>query len=124
MAQTTRVVHTCDLHGDETEATATVLVTSGRKRTELDLCQAHLDELISAGRKPGPTGSPDRGRQNGTRHAATKRRAKARQSGPSTAAVREWATESGYSVSTRGRIPAHIIAAYTKTHSQENPGSS
>ncbi len=123
MARTTRVVHTCDLHGDETEATTTVLVTSGKKRTELDLCQAHLDALIGAGRKPSPTGSPDRRRQSGTRHAATKRRTKARQTGPSTATVREWAIESGHSVSTRGRIPANIIAAYSEAHSQENPGS-
>lgn len=124
MARTTRVVHTCDLHGDETEATATVVVMSGKKRTELDLCQAHLEELVGAGRKPGPVGSPDGRRQNGARHAATKRRTKARQTGPSTASVREWAIESGHNVSTRGRIPAHIIAAYSEVHSQENPASS
>jgi hypothetical protein len=124
MARTTRVVHTCDLHGDETEATATVLVTSGKKQTELDLCQAHLDALVGAGRKPRPSGPRDGRRQNGARHAATRRRSGTRQTGPSTAAVREWATESGHSVSTRGRIPAHIIAAYTEAHSQENPASS
>ncbi len=124
MARTTRVVHTCDLHGDETEATTTVLVTSGKRRTELDLCQAHLDDLIGAGRKPGATGSSDKRRENGTRHAATKRRTKARQTGPSTASVREWAIESGHSVSARGRIPAHIIAAYSEAQSSEDPGSS
>lgn len=124
MARTTRVVHTCDLHGDETEATATVLVTSGKRRIELDLCQPHLDLLVSTGRKPGPTGSPDGPRQNGARRAATKRRTKVRQTGPSTATVREWAIESGHSVSTRGRIPANIIAAYSEAHSSEDPGSS
>ena len=123
MARTTRVVHTCDLHDDEAEATTTVLVTSGKRRIELDLCQDHLDALVGAGRKPTTTGAPDRRRQNGTRPAA-KRRTKARQTGPSTAAVREWAIESGHSVSTRGRIPADIIAAYSEAHSQEDPGSS
>ena len=124
MARTTRVVLTCDLHGDEAEATATVLVTSGKKRVELDLCQAHLDELTGAGRKAGSTGSSDRRGQNGARDAARKGRTKARQTGPSTAAVREWALENGHSVSTRGRIPAHVVAAYAEAHSQENPGSS
>ena len=126
MARTTRVVHTCDLHDEETESTTTVLVTSGKKRIELDLCQAHLDALVGAGRKPSPTpGSPDGRRENGTRHAATKkRRTKARRTGPSTATVREWAIQSGHNVSARGRIPADVIAAYTEAHSQENPGSS
>ena len=124
MARTTRVVHTCDLHDDETEATTTVLVTSGKRRIELDLCQDHLDALVGAGRRPTTAGAPDRRRQNGTRAAATKRRTKARQTGPSTAAVREWAIESGHSVSTRGRIPADIIAAYSEAHSQESQGSS
>ena len=123
MARTTRVVHTCDLHGDETEATTTVLVTSGKKRTELDLCQAHLDALVAAGRKPGPTGSPNVRRQTRTR-SATKRRTRAQHAGPSTARVREWANENGHSVSTRGRIPADVMAAYAEAHSQENAVSS
>ena len=125
MARTAQVVHTCDLHGDETEAATTVQVTSGKKRIELDLCQVHLAELVSAGRKPGPTTTaPDRRRQNGTRHAVTKKRTKARQTGPSTAAVREWATENGYSVSARGRIPGDIIAAYSEAHGEETAASS
>lgn len=122
MARTTRVVHTCDHHGDETEATTTVLVTSGKKRIELDLCQAHLDALVGAGRKPAATPSSSDGRRrNGNRQAATKKRTKARQAGPSTASVREWATQNGHSVNARGRIPADIIAAYSEAHSQETP---
>ena len=118
MARTTRVVHTCDLHGDETEATTTVLVTSGNKRIELDLCQAHVDALVGAGRRPAspPRASRRRG-QNGTGNAATKRPTKARQSGPSTAAVREWANQNGHSVSARGRVPADVVAAYSEAHS-------
>ena len=120
MARTTRVVHTCDLHGDETEASTSVLLTSGKKRIELDVCQAHLDDLFEAGRKPTSTGAtPARGRGNGTRRAAAKRTGKARQTGPSTAEVREWAIENGHSVNARGRVPADVVAAYSEAHGQE-----
>ena len=119
MARTTRVVHTCDLHGDETEASTSVLLTSGKKRIELDVCQAHLDELFEAGRKPTSTGGPSKGQRDGTRRSATRRTGKARQTGPSTADVRAWAIENGHSVNARGRIPADVVAAYSEAHGQD-----
>ena len=45
MAKTTRVVLTCDLHGDGTEAVTTIRMDNGTARFELDLCQSHFDEL-------------------------------------------------------------------------------
>lgn len=39
-----------------------------------------------------------------------------RGSEPSAAAIREWATASGYEVPARGRIPAEIRRAYTEAH--------
>jgi len=45
VAKTTRVVLTCDLHGDGTEAVMTIRLDSGTARYELDLCQTHLGEL-------------------------------------------------------------------------------
>jgi hypothetical protein len=120
MARTTRVVHTCDLHGDETEASTSVLLTSGKKRIELDVCQAHLDQLLEAGRKPTSTGGPpSKGWGGGTRRAATRRTGKARQTGPSTADVRAWAIERGHSVSSRGRVPGEVVAAYSEAHGQD-----
>ena len=51
MAKTTRVVLTCDLHGDSTDAVTTLRLDNGTARYELDLCQTHLDELTGAGRR-------------------------------------------------------------------------
>jgi hypothetical protein len=89
MAKTTRVVLTCDLHGDSTEAVTTIRVDNGTARYELDLCQSHFDELTGAGRRLRPLRRTD------------------------TAAVREWARANGHTVSDRGRIPAHIREAFT-----------
>src|ERR687897_488444 len=66
MAKTTRVVLTCDLHGDGTEAVTTIRLDNGAARYELDLCQSHFDELTGAGRRLRP------GRRTGGAGAATK----------------------------------------------------
>jgi hypothetical protein len=113
MAKTTRVVLTCDLHGDGTEAVTTIRVDNGTARYELDLCQSHFDELTGAGRRLRP-----RRRTGGARSAtkAANRAAKSRRGGRSaldTAAVREWARANGHTVSDRGRIPGHILEAFT-----------
>ncbi len=121
MARTTRVVHTCDLHGDDTEATTSVVVTSGKKRIELDVCQAHLDLILGAGRTSARSaGAPAKRRQKGSRRAAAKGTSKAHRAGPSTAAVREWAIRNGHGVSARGRIPADVVAAYSEANRSES----
>ena len=114
MAKTTRVVLTCDLHGDGTEAVTTIRMDNGTARYELDLCQSHFDELTGAGRRLRP-----RGRTGGTR-AATKAasktaaaKARRRRGSRDTAAVREWARAHGYTVSDRGRIPRDVQEAFT-----------
>ena len=114
MAKTTRVVLTCDLHGDGTDAVTTIRMDNGTARYELDLCQSHFDELTGAGRRLRP-----RRRTGGTRSAtkaankapAAKTRRRGR-SGPDTAAVREWARANGHTVSDRGRIPGDILEAF------------
>jgi hypothetical protein len=113
MAKTTRVVLTCDLHSDDTEAVATIRMDNGTARYELDLCQSHFDELTGAGRRLRP-----RRRTGGARSAtqaankATKTRRRGR-TGPDTAAVRAWARSNGHTVSDRGRIPRHVLEAFT-----------
>jgi nucleoid-associated protein Lsr2 len=114
MAKTTRVVLTCDLHGDGTEAVTTIRVDNGTARYELDLCQSHFDELTGAGRRLRPR-RRTRGARSATK-AANRAAAKSRRSGRSaldTAAVREWARANGHTVSDRGRIPGHILEAFT-----------
>jgi hypothetical protein len=114
MAKTTRVVLTCDLHGDDTEAVTTIRMDNGTARYELDLCQSHFDELTGAGRRLRP-----RRRTGGARSAtkaASKAATKTRGGGRGaldTAAVREWARANGHTVSDRGRIPRHVLEAFT-----------
>jgi len=117
MAKTTRVVLVCDLHGDGTEAVTTIRMDNGTARYELDLCQSHLDELTGAGRRLRSR------RRTGGGRSATKAANKAagattkirRRGGGSldTAAVREWARAHGHAISDRGRIPRHIVEAFT-----------
>jgi hypothetical protein len=114
MAKTTRVVLTCDLHGDGTEAVTTIRMDNGTARYELDLCQSHFDELTGAGRRRRP-----RGRTGGARSATkaanktTAAKARRRRGSRDTAAVREWARAHGYTVSDRGRIPRNVQEAFT-----------
>jgi Lsr2 len=115
MAKTTRVVLTCDLHRDGTEAVTTIRMDNGTARYELDLCQLHFDELTGAGRRLRPR------RRTGVARATTKAAnksaaAKSRRRGRGAldaAAVREWARTNGHTVSDRGRIPGHILEAFT-----------
>jgi Lsr2 len=90
MAKTTRVVLTCDLHGDSTEAVTTIRMDNGTARYELDLCQSHFDELTGAGRRLRPRRRT--GGARSTRKADNQAAAKTRRRGrgaPDTAAVRE-----------------------------------
>jgi hypothetical protein len=114
MAKTTRVVLTCDLHGDNTEAVTTIRMDNGTARYELDLCQSHFDELTGAARRLRPrrrTGAT-RSTTKAAKKAASKTRRRGR-SGLDTATVREWARANGHPVSDRGRIPGHILEAFT-----------
>jgi len=87
---------------------------NGTARYELDLCQSHVDELSGAGRRlrrrrrSGGAGSATKAADN----AVAKARRRGR-GGLDTAAVREWARAHGYTVSDRGRIPRHIVEAFT-----------
>ena len=113
MAKTTRVVLTCDLHDDGTEAVTTVRLDNGTARYELDLCQSHFDELTGAGRRLRPrrrAGGAGAATKAPNETAATKTR---RRGTLDTAAVRKWARAHGYTVSDRGRIPRPILEAFT-----------
>jgi len=115
MAKTTRVVLTCDLHGDGTEAVTTIRMDNGAARYELDLCQSHFDELTRAGRRLRPrrrTGGAGAATKTANQTAAAKTRRR-RGGARDTAAVREWARAHGHTVSDRGRIPRHILEAFT-----------
>ncbi len=104
MAQTTMVVLTCDVHDDGTEAVTTLKIDANGSRSELDVCQDHLDQLVRAAHRPTRKRVP-------TKKASANGRSKQR-TGGDLAATRAWARENGYTVADRGRIPGEIIAAF------------
>ena len=112
MAKTTRVVLTCDLHGDDTDADTTITLANGKARYELDVCQSHFDELTAAARRVR--------QRRRARTTATSKRRPAKKSTQTnswrkpvdTAAVRAWAHSEGYEIGDRGRIPASIVDAF------------
>ncbi len=104
MARTTIVVLTCDFHDDGTEAVATIELDTNGSRSELDVCQGHLDELLEAAHRP------TRKRVSAKKASTNGRRRKP--GGVDQAAARSWARGNGYTVADRGRIPSEIVAAY------------
>lgn len=115
MAQRVQVLLTCDLHGDDTPGETSVDFALDGTSYEIDLCDAHAQELRdsfapyagaarrSGGRSGGgSTGRrPARGRSGG---GGGRRR--------QTAEIREWARKQGLTISERGRIPQSIMAQY------------
>jgi hypothetical protein len=115
MAKTTRVVLTCDLHGDDTEAVTTITVANGEARYELDVCQAHLDELTTPARRVRQRRRSRPAAKSKRRSAKKSTRASRGRKPVDTAAVRAWALSEGYEIGDRGRIPASIVDAFTAT---------
>jgi nucleoid-associated protein Lsr2 len=102
-------------HAGGTEAVTTIRMDNGSTRYELDLCQSHFDELTGAGRRLRSrrrTGGARSATKAANKTAVAKTRRRGR-GGLHTAAVREWARAHGYQVSDRGRIPHHIVEAFT-----------
>ncbi len=117
MAQRTQVLLTCDVHDGDAEAVETVVFTVEGQAYECELCDAHLTEFRDAMEIWSSHSRPaGRGGQVGARSARGARGARTRPArsgdGPTTAEVREWARSQGIPVSTRGRVPAELHAAY------------
>ena len=97
-----------DIDGGPAEGTMTFGVDG--VSYEIDLSTDHQDELrqilqrwIGAGRKTGRT-------------RTAQASGRTRTGEPTAAQIREWATTSGHGLSTRGRIPQEIRAAYDAAH--------
>lgn len=123
MAQRTQVLLTCDVHDGEAEAAETVTYTVDGQTYECELCEAHLAEfresmeiwsshsrLAGRGRTAPTAARSSRGGRGG------RARAGSASDGPSAAEVRDWARSQGMQVSTRGRVPAELHAAYAAAH--------
>jgi hypothetical protein len=108
MAKKVTITLTDDI--DESPAAETVSFALDGVSYEIDLSEANSAKLrdalalyIAHGQKVG-------GRKVAGRPSSGGKRA-------NTAAIREWARGEGHSVNERGRIPAHIVAAYEKANS-------
>jgi hypothetical protein len=114
VARHTIVQLTDDIDGNE--GTETISFSYRGTNYEIDLNAknaAALDKAIAkyidAARRVSGGHGPSRGR--GARRVASHRRT------GDVAAIREWARENGYQVSTRGRIAAEIREAYEAANS-------
>jgi Lsr2 len=111
MAQRIQVLLVCDVHGDETPGTETVLFAVDGTTYEIDTCDAHAIELrdafapyVAAGRRAGRgAGAPSGRRRRGTARPA---------GGVDPAAVRAWARSNGVKVSERGRISSEVLEQF------------
>jgi Lsr2 len=106
VAQRTQVLFVDDIDGSE--AAGTVRFGIGGAEYEIDLSQAHKDELAAA---VGPYVAAARKAAGSRRPARGTRPARHDQS-----EVRIWAREQGLKVSDRGRIPAGVLAQYESAH--------
>jgi hypothetical protein len=106
VAQRTQVLFVDDIDGSE--AAGTVRFGIGGSEYEIDLSQAHADELAAA---LGPYVAAARKVAAARRSARGPRAARHDQS-----EVRSWAREQGFNVSDRGRIPADVLARYESAH--------
>jgi hypothetical protein len=106
MARQTIVRLRDDIDGGE--AAETVQFTWAGTSYEIDLSKKHADAFAEA---IAPYLRAARRVRGGARRGGTARRAP-RAATSDVSAVRTWALENGYAVSSRGRLPANIIAAF------------
>lgn len=126
---------------DGSEATHTAVFAWDGRQFEVDLNQANYDEMAafmarytSVGRMVGRTQLRERkqGRSTTVRELPTRDieapasdgvavvagLPRARRDREQIKAIREWATNNGYKVSDRGRIPMPVEEAYDKAHTE------
>ena len=109
MAQKVTIVLVDDIDGGE--ATQTVSFGLDGAQYEIDLNDENAQALREAiapfvGHARKVTGTPKRGG----------RRAARSDDGPTPKEIRAWATENGYELSERGRVPEEIRQAYEAAH--------
>jgi hypothetical protein len=121
MAKKTVVMRVCDLHRGNVEAVKTVTMSWNRRTYHLDLCDQHFSEVDSAIGKWTSRPRPSTRTTGRSQKATAKKRAtrpakrggrKRASASNNSAQVREWAQANGLAISSRGRIPGEVRAAY------------
>ncbi|MFJ5709807.1 Lsr2 family protein [Streptomyces sp. NPDC093105] len=106
MAQKVQVLLVDDLDGVEADETVTFALDG--KTYEIDLTTANAEKLRGL-LEPYTTN----GRRTGGRTTTGRGKGRVTASGSQdTAKIRAWAKENGMEVNDRGRVPAHVKAAY------------
>jgi hypothetical protein len=109
VAQRTQIIFTDDIDGSDAEGTVTFALNG--VQYEIDLGKKNSDKLARAF-------APyvEAGRKVSTRTPARSPRAASAPKRHDQLAVREWARGQGLEVSSRGRIPADVLAKYEAAH--------
>lgn len=118
MAQKVQVLLTCDLDEDDVPAAETVTFGYDGVTYQFELCEEHRDEFANT--MHGYIGAARRAKGGGGASGRSRAAAPSAPSRPArqdVSAIREWAREAGYEVSSRGRIPTEIREAYEAAHS-------
>lgn len=117
MATITRKYMTDDIDGSEDDV-STVLLSLDKKDYEIDLSAANearlrekLERFVAAATPIKTQAAARRGRKAPTAATASTRPDKAQ-----TQAIRSWAAQNGFEVSSRGRISAAIQQAFDAAH--------
>jgi hypothetical protein len=110
MARKTQIIFTDDVDGSD--ASGTVGFSLDGINYEIDLNDKHAEQLrgalakyVNAGRKTGSVT-----RRPGRAGARTTRR-----EGPNPSQVRDWAKGQGIELSSRGRVPHHVVLQFQQT---------
>jgi hypothetical protein len=114
MAQKVLVQLVDDLDGTSSEAVSTVLFGLDGASYEIDLTEENaerlrdaLAEYVGSGRRTGgriKRGSKSAQNGSGSPHDA--------------GLIRTWANENGFGLAGRGRIPSHVVEAYTQAKAE------
>lgn len=105
-----RVITTLEDDLDGSEANETITFSLDGNEYEIDLNDAHANELREAMNKYASAGRRTAGRARPARKPA------AGTGGNDTKAVRAWAIENGIPISSRGRVQADVLARYEAAH--------
>ncbi|MGB3698845.1 MAG: Lsr2 family protein [Gordonia sp. (in: high G+C Gram-positive bacteria)] len=108
MAKKTVIQIVDDIDGAELDEYETVQWSLDGKSYEFDTSPEHAEEFRNHVATYVAISRPVGGRSTGARRST----APAGRAATNTRVIRKWASDNGYSVSDRGRIPADIIAAY------------
>lgn len=110
LAQRVRIELTDDIDGSE--AKSTVRFSLDNTSYEIDLSEAHEEELRGALEKFIQSAR----KVSGSARGASKRSGSATSSRDETQAIRLWAADNGINVNTRGRISSDVVEKYKAAH--------